>query len=423
MRGFVVSWFFPPNNSSEGLVTFKLLKRSRFNYDVFTQKIHSNWSYGATEHKLINKNITPYYSSGNSYDEWINEGIEYFKKNQDKYDFIMTRTTPKESHLVGLALKKLYPEKLWIASFGDPLCNSPYEKLDFNYFPYSIRDKRIKDTSKKYLFSVKRIVKNIIWYRNNKELIKNEKKARKIQDLTLKNADIIILNNDYQFKYMLEKYDNRIKEKVVIIPHSFEKEFYTREKGKSDVINISYLGHLDDIRNAKAFLEAIKVVKEEVMDLSKRLKVNFYGNLSNSDKLYIINNELFDVVNIKKPVDYLTSLKIMENSDWLLMIDANLSSVYNCNIYFPAKLADYIGTNNNIMAITMENGATSDIMKEIGALRLNHNYLEIKKAIIDILEGNIKNIGFKNQKKYDNSVVAVQFDEIVLKALKSNHKK
>ena len=36
-KGLVISWYFPPINSSEGLVTFKLLKNSKYKYDVFTQ--------------------------------------------------------------------------------------------------------------------------------------------------------------------------------------------------------------------------------------------------------------------------------------------------------------------------------------------------------------------------------------------------
>ena len=34
----VITWFYPPVNSSEGLVTYKLLNNSRYEYDVFTQK-------------------------------------------------------------------------------------------------------------------------------------------------------------------------------------------------------------------------------------------------------------------------------------------------------------------------------------------------------------------------------------------------
>ena len=45
-RILVISWFFPPVNSSEGLVTYKLLNNSKFTYDVYTQNSNDNWSYG-----------------------------------------------------------------------------------------------------------------------------------------------------------------------------------------------------------------------------------------------------------------------------------------------------------------------------------------------------------------------------------------
>ena len=51
----VISWYFPPVNSSEGLVTFKLLKNSKYEYDVFTQKDSRNWAYNNEEYELISK--------------------------------------------------------------------------------------------------------------------------------------------------------------------------------------------------------------------------------------------------------------------------------------------------------------------------------------------------------------------------------
>ena len=45
-RILVISWFYPPINSSEGLVTFKLLNNSRYEYDVYTQKGATDFSYG-----------------------------------------------------------------------------------------------------------------------------------------------------------------------------------------------------------------------------------------------------------------------------------------------------------------------------------------------------------------------------------------
>ena len=62
-RILVISWFFPPINSSEGLVTYKLLNNSKLKYDVYTQKNNNLWSYINTEELKINKNINPIYSN------------------------------------------------------------------------------------------------------------------------------------------------------------------------------------------------------------------------------------------------------------------------------------------------------------------------------------------------------------------------
>ena len=45
-RILVISWYFPPINSSEGLVTYKLLKNSKYQYDVCMQDSNDSWSYG-----------------------------------------------------------------------------------------------------------------------------------------------------------------------------------------------------------------------------------------------------------------------------------------------------------------------------------------------------------------------------------------
>lgn len=48
----------------------------------------------------------------------------------------------------------------------------------------------------------------------------------------------------------------------------------------------------------------------------------------------------------------------MKNSDWLIHIDANLSGVLDENIFFAAKLADYIGADRPILELRclMERG-------------------------------------------------------------------
>lgn len=422
MKGFVISWFYPPMNSSEGLVTFKLLKESSYQYDVFTQKTCQNWSYGNTEKKLVSKNINPIYSEKETYEDWIEEGLEFFSQNKDKYDFIMSRATPKESHLLALKIKEKFPDVKWIASFGDPLANSPYEKVLENKSPYSLEGRTWGDTSKKYIFSPKRIIKNILWnrqYGESKEIKAVKAQAQYIEDTTIKVADMIILNNRYEKKFMLNKYDSAINSKAIIVNHSYDESFYPKTSKKKNVKRkIVYLGHLDQIRNASIFLEAINNIFQQKPKLLEGFEIEFYGNMCDADKLYIINNELYEIIKVKKAVDYFTSLKIMQESEYLLLLDANLENIIDYNPYFAAKLADYIGAHNKILAITMAKGASAEIVKCIGGIVMPHDSLAVTKELEKILANKINYQENKdNSAKFANNFVAKQFDKEVKKMM------
>ena len=149
-------------------------------------------------------------------------------------------------------------------------------------------------------------------------------------------------------------------------------------------------------------------------DLKDKVEFDFYGNMSNNDKLYIINNDLTDFVKIKKPVSYETSLKIMKNSDWLLHIDANIFDILNENIFFAAKLADYIGTGNKIIGLTMLDGASADILRKINALILTYSKEEIKNYLYLII---YKQFEIKMNKsalnEYNAKVVSNKFDQFI----------
>ena len=125
----VISWFYPPVNSSEGLVTFKLINNSKYQYDVFTQKNHKAWSYGNNMKFENNENVETIFGKCDNIEEWVDAAYHYFEHNRDKYDIIMTRSMPQESHLVGMKIKKDFPDVKWIASFGDPIKSNPYHNL------------------------------------------------------------------------------------------------------------------------------------------------------------------------------------------------------------------------------------------------------------------------------------------------------
>lgn len=422
-KGLVISWYFPPINSSEGLCTFKLLKNSRFKYDVYTQKNNKNWSYDTNEDKLTSKNINTIFSNCKYIDEWVQEGISKFSNNCKNYDFIMSRSMAPESHEIALELKRNNPNILWIASFGDPITNSPYINLINQDSPYSIKGKGIMNQSIKYVFSPKRILKNIWWnYKTKKYEKKHTRKYKdsKLQDDVLNNADIIIFNNKYQMEYMLNGYSDEVLKKALLLPHGYDTEFYSKSSEKrSDKYIISYLGHLDDIRTPHNFLMALVRLKKEKRQIYDNIIFNIYGDMSNNDKIYLVDNDLCDIVKFKKPVKYFESLEIMRKSNLLLLIDANLGLVTPKNIFYAAKLADYIGSKSKILGITMQDGPSADIIKEVGGVCCSHSADDIYNNLVMILEDKLKIKTDDKNKNYDMKKISNDFDSRVIYELEN----
>ena len=46
--------------------------------------------------------------------------------------------------------------------------------------------------------------------------------------MVFKKADGIIFNNKYQMEYMLNGYDDEIKNKAILLPHGYDKDFYNK---------------------------------------------------------------------------------------------------------------------------------------------------------------------------------------------------
>lgn len=415
---FVISWFFPPINSSEGLVTYKLINNSKLEYDVYTQKNNNLWSYTNSNDLKLNKNINAIYSESNNLEEYVINALKYFDENHDKYDIIMSRSMPEESHIIALKIKEKYPNITWISSFGDPISNNPYTLISVEKNnSYSLKERYNRHMSIKEILSIKRIIKYLITNKRIKDTLNNTVyKYTKLQEQIINISDYTIYNSEYQRNYMLKDYKNKeeLSKKSIILPHTYDLNLYPTKKSKNKKITFTYIGHLDDIRTPRLILEALKELKETNPDISEKITFNFYGNMSKEDKLYIIDNELLDIINIKKSVDYIESLKIMKESDYLLHIDANISAIVNENIFFAAKLADYIGSSKPIIGLTMLDGISADILRSINALILTYSKNDIINYLYLIIYENYKiEMSNKNIDKYNAKKVSKTFDNLI----------
>lgn len=417
MKGFVVSRFFPPINSSEGLETFKLLKNSKFKHDVFTQKSNTAWSYGNKDTNLLSENIQTVFSESDSLQEWAQEAVEYYDKHKEDYSFIMTKSMVPEAHEVGLAIKKNYPNVRWIASFGEPIFNNPYNLFSGISNPYRPLPYGFENTPLSYMLSPKRMLKSFFWKMRNKKIVPELKKS-KLEKGVFLAADIIVLNNDYQKEHMLKNYPKDIISKALVLPHSFDESLYNYSNDSSvsthkrDKYIMAHLGNLDEIRNVNLFLKALSRIKKHRPELLHKVEINFYGNMSMSDRANIIDCGLTDVVKIRDSVSYLEGLQIMLSSDLLLLFDANLGEILNENIFFAAKLADYIGAKKAILGITMLDGASADILRKINANVATFSEDDIYNNLVYILANGANKLN-DNVEEFNSINVAKKYDAIV----------
>ena len=434
-KGFVISWYYPPGNSSEGLVTFKLLKNSKYKYDVWTRsdQRRSVWDRKSDESKLTSKNVKVIKDDCEDMKEWVRDGVRYFLEHKDEYDFIMSRSMPAECHEIAIKIKEAVPGIKWVASFGDPIVDTPYINeitMGDKDNPYKVRgylereDLSLMGASRVFLSPTRR-AKKYVWNKDKKAGNEIEKYFRYVNETVLTNADKIIYNNPYQFEHaFIDGSLEKFKSKCCVLAHSFDPSLYPSSNKKladNKKISFVYVGHLDETRNVRSLLEAIKKMKQRDVKVSEKVEFAFYGHVGNGDKIYILDNDLVDIVKVKQDVDYLRSLKIIKDADWAILADANFTSLVDNCIYLPAKLMDYMGAGTNIFSISHMRGAGADIIRKVGGGKVvTHSADDIYLYLSKIIYGGYKPLPYnKNEvSKYEASNIAEKMDKIINSMLK-----
>lgn len=368
MRGFVASWFFPPATSSEGIVTYKLLKNSEHVYDVCCST-SKQWGYKAVM-KNEADNITVLPVQTDSIDEWVTRCVEIFEKEHAKrpYDFLMTRSMPPESVLVGFAIKKKHPEIKWMASFGDPLSNNPYETRC-----YIDENPLLRQWEKDELRAGLRTLDGNLtkWEKHADAGIRLMCKLHKWQSQAFKQADLLICPSADQMDYM---YGNREwGAKCLVLGHSFDPAFYAEKKPETtdEMITLTFIGYSDELRSIRPFIEALHLLKRDGNPAADKIRLRFVGNNPRNAQDMALNYFLQDQVLFEANVDYMTSLSIMQKSDWLLHVDAFFPELPGGSIFFAGKLADYMGTDRPILALTGERSTAARMVGLAGGVVIN----------------------------------------------------
>lgn len=403
MKIFVVSWFYVPVTTSEALVTYKLLANSKNEYVVCSAK-SNKWSY-QTDSKLESKNIKQYVIDTTNFNDFVEKSFEKYKElsKTEKFDAIMTRSLPPETQLVGLKIKEIDKDIPWIVSLGDPIANNPYETK-----PFCLENRH-------------KIIRNMYYYAPHFfldkicPLIKKEQFQKlsflnKLEKKVVNMADIVIAPTMTQCKYMM--YDEKIcREKALVVPHSYDENLYPNVTvQKNDKYTFTFIGHSDDLRSVFPVVEAIKILKELNPEILNKIKIRLIGNIPTKVKDATYGFFLQDIISIEKPCNYFESLKIMQESDCLIHVDAYFNTLENGSIFFAAKIADYIGSGKNILGLTAQKSPAGEIIKNYGGTCCSLSPYDIAKNIVTIANSETK-INKEFAEKFNAKNVAKEFDK------------
>ena len=235
---------------------------------------------------------------------------------------IITTSPPHSTQLIGLKLKKKYPDINWIADLRDPWTNIYYYS---QFYPTFISK----------------------WI------------DRKYEETVLGKTDKIITVGFSLKKLFLSKIKG-IESKTEVITNGYdEDDFSGFFSSDPPVFTITYVGTLSVIYPVDGFLKALQLLKEK----NNEFILRFIGSVAQSQKELIqsvtsyLNREFIPYVG------HSAAVKFMLNSSVLLLIIPNHQS--NKSI-ITGKIFEYIASGKPIICLGPSDGDAAEIIRTGG---------------------------------------------------------
>ncbi len=235
-----------------------------------------------------------------------------------RFDAVLTFSFPSSANLLGLWLKRRLGAR-WIAHNSDPWADNPLSHIS----------------------------------RWTRDLHRRQERE------SFSAADALLFPSDEMSAMYRARYPD-LAPAIHTLNHSFDPAAYgdARPAAPAGKRLLRYLGSFYGSRTPEPLYKALAALTPEER---ARLKVEIVGGGRSAWTLRETYN-LADTVEIKRGVPYGESLRLMAESDVLLVIDAPSAET---SVFFPSKLADYIGARRPILGISPP-GASRRILGDLG---------------------------------------------------------
>ena len=272
----------------------------------------------------------------------FNKACELIKTHGIKH--IVTTSPPHSTQLIGLKIKKMFPEVKWIADLRDPWTNIYYYDLFYPTFISRFIDK-------------------------------------KYETAVLKNADLITTVGSSLARHFESKVKGAGGKIKVILNGYDESDFENVISLKPDKFTISYTGTLSESYPTDGFIKAIRSATSKGSEIS----LKFTGLVSEAQK------KQFNSLNDKVQIDFIpysdhhTAIYNMMTSSLLLMVIAKHPDNRS---FLSGKLFEYIASGKQILCLGPADGDAAEIIDRynLGKCLDYDDFEGIEKFIYSIVE-------------------------------------
>lgn len=247
-------------------------------------------------------------------------------RTQD-YEAVFTAGPPQSSHLIGLALKRRFPNIKWVADFHD----------------YWIGHFNLKQ-----------------FYRT---AIANFIDAR-YEQRVLKEADSV-MTHCRSSKQLLASKLNADNSKLVVHTMGYNPDLFADRSykfHKQETFTIVYTGILADTYAPNVVLDVVAEVQKEHTDV--RIQMIFAGSVTDQFLQYAAQNGLAEQVEFKGYIPQQESVALIKSASILLLINPNYPEN---KIIVPGKIYEYLAAEKPIWSISSSNSENETLIQELQA--------------------------------------------------------
>ena len=275
---------------------------------------------------------------------WIKPSVhfltEYLMKNP--VDAVITTGPPHSMHMIGLGLKRNFPNLSWVADFRDPWTNIDfYKELNLSWLADKIHHQ---------------MEKKIIQLADNVVVVSNE---MKVEYELLQPKKIDVISNGYD-----EADDN-------LSPVQQDEKF-----------SISHIGTLNAARNPYTLWKVLSDLCNENPQFKSDLQIKLIGKVDFSVLEDIRNSGLQP--NLLK-IDYLShsDAVVQQQSSQILLLLINKSG--NAKGILTGKFYEYLAAKRPILGVGPTDGDAAQVLHETGGGVMVgfSDELATKKVILD----------------------------------------